>query len=228
MKPATHLVAAAGGAALALVVTDGHAEILDASGEPVATAAVGERVVVSRPAPSPSPAPRVVLAPVAEETARATPSEADRLRFENASLRGQLELREGKPVAWPDQVPAPLEPDAYVATLQDHLPDGFAVLAADCAEYPCIGWVHAAGAPDADWEPDARAFYTNVLEGGVLGDSPQIWTWPDVRRDGSGSDVLAAVALMPEGKVDRALSTRLNHRVTEGTEPVWVALGRGL
>ncbi|MEO0604044.1 MAG: hypothetical protein AAF211_21585, partial [Myxococcota bacterium] len=158
----------------------------------------------------PTPAPPPSVPDLTEENARLT--------FENALLRLALQRHEGEPHAFPADYPDELAPVGFEATLRPlvEADEVLELYGVDCSEYPCIAWVEAEGASDADWAPHLASL-KDRLETREGWGNHWIWTMPHVQRDVDVSHAAVGIMIHP-GPVAEDVITRIRHRSEVGLE----------
>lgn len=233
----SHLAAALAGALVTVAVYEGSAVVTPATAEPVHVQA-GETTSVGNPA---TPQRRVVVqrAPGAATTSEL--SELDALREENHALKSQLaasrfggqlanarvELHEGKPLPWPEDVPASWQPDAFTASIEAAMAAadiaGFP-LDIDCSEYPCLALIESSqleDPPDDLWERIVDSMKSS------LGEDVRAGIQASTIGDQNGNRSFGALSFFPNDQPQEGVRERLNYRgesmiqdaVEEGAEP---------
>ncbi|MCB9761766.1 MAG: hypothetical protein H6739_18130 [Alphaproteobacteria bacterium] len=222
------LLAAAAGAVVTVAVYEGTALIQSPdSAEPVLIEA-GQTHTVGEPGPT-----RVVrrvarpaggdvgmeLHPslLASDAPEDMEAELEKLRFENALLRGQVRVTQGEPQDWPEAVPAALRASGLEEALGATVGEVAELVEMDCSEYPCVAVLNALVPPQDPALQDAfKALETRLSEeaGGDIGMMVAIAeSRTDADTEGVGVIVMAA---MDEGaSEDPDLNTRLRHRTDE-------------
>lgn len=223
-----HLLAAAAGSAITVVVLQGSAVIWPdaADTEPVHVAegqthTVGEArrtAEVRRPAAAApdrlDPETAAYISELEDKVAA--------LSFENSLVHGQLETHRGTPVEWPAEVSALVSPEGFTATIEDVLANhpGLTLEAIDCAEYPCIAKITASGTED-----DLRGHVQDLnasLQAQIPDDEVGLMLSAGISKnddhpDAEG-DLVLQVATMEEGDSGQdgnPVHERLQHRMRE-------------
>lgn len=148
----------------------------------------------------------------AATTPEALAGEVERLRMENALLRGQIANLTGVPQPWPAQLAALYRPEGFEARAKALLGEtqGVHLARVDCDEYPCIA-VYRIEDPSRPLDDVLREPLDDTY-----GDDANIMVWGIRSMDDNGASYsLAAVAVTPDENADDldALRTRVNTRV---------------
>lgn len=183
---------------------------------------IGEAHASKPDAPAQAVAPVIPLQPRNDLAAqiRAKEAELARLRSElgraqaaGADVEKRLEAAEGKPRAWPANLPHGYRAEVMESKLSDMLQKTKlgSLADIDCDEFPCIAVIQAR--PDEpDFQKKLQAAINDVISGGDWG--PQVATsfWSS-QKDVDGKPVqFSAIALAPADSYDDDLHTRSNHR----------------
>lgn len=199
----THLATALGGAGLAVLVQSGQATVRAPGAAPLILHA-GEQTVLPAPAPParradpPTHATPAPLPLSAHTEAPPPDDELSRLRMENAVLRGQVAHFTGKPTPWPGDLPEPIRPDRFEASVTAALADfpGLTLHAIDCEEYPCFAVFTGEGSSEDGWQSEGRRLIDRLEH--LSGDQAPLdaLAMSLLNEDDDGAHATLAVALI--------------------------------
>ncbi|HMV66940.1 MAG TPA: hypothetical protein PKA64_08830 [Myxococcota bacterium] len=216
----THGLAALAGALVVVTVERGQA-IVRADGAEEIVVPAGETHVVRGGRAAVAMAPEAA-APIVPEPGEAPSRTIERLQARVGELeaelrearqaggiaRGQLEVEQGTPSRWPDDVPDVLRPAAFEQTVRDAVTrlGGAVVETVDCAEYPCIAVIRPVDLTE-DWPRRLKVLGDDLIPSL---DDPS--TSINVSRFGDGDKEagLMAIAVARHGELERG--TPVNQR----------------
>ena len=233
---ASHWLAAAGGAAVTVVVITGAAMVWPEGGmgplelrageswtsEEAGGPVGGPTPLAIRLSPDSAAGAAALSGDLEGATQAALAAEVQRLRTEAALMRGQLERYQGTPEPWPDQVPADLEPTNFEATIEDVLKDmpDVELVRLDCDEYPCLAVVRAKpGTPDSPMVLKGVA-ESMAVKGGGDGEEERdrgVMMAIGERQGDDGESVAVGVVGVLDGSLppDPDREARMHQRLTE-------------
>lgn len=209
----SHILAAAAGALLTIAVYEGQA-VFDSPEGPIVVAAGETRTIPGAPPPA-APAAPGAPAPSDDPEKAALQEKVAALELQLAMARGQLNVLEGTPQPWPDDLPEGLRPSGFEATaaaIAAELP-GVTLAQIDCEEYPCIAYFQTSQ-PNADWERQLTEGFRQRF-----GEDGGVWQMGSVvqRSDGAPLGVSSlAFSLGATQEEGQNIGVRLRTR----TEPV--------
>jgi len=230
----THALSAAAGAALTIAVQAGTVTLRAPGTDPVVvqageTRTVGgqgpEAIMVLRPAAqAPIPASEPPSATVARLERRVAELE-EQLALAAATsavARGQLEVEQGHPSLWPDDVPAAFRESAVTAAFRASIAThpGTELVSVDCAEYPCIAVLKPGDATEG-WQSRMRPIIDEISAAAGPAD---LSVSAAAMEDGGKNVAFMGVALAPENALrdEAGLDTRTRWR----TDSLLQDLGR--
>ena len=177
-------------------------------------------------APSEVPRTTPVLTNVAPELAaqiRQKESELAALRQRVAASSAvateaekRAEAVEGKPHAWPANLPPAYQGEALESKLNVMLQKtGLGSLAdINCDEYPCVAVVQA-NKGDSNWQKNLQAALKDLVASGEFGPGTNISLWGSFNENENGPPtMLSAIALTPHGDADADLQKRTGNRAS--------------
>ncbi len=225
-----HAAAAVAGAAITVAVYEGSAHI---GGEHDSTVQAGESWTETPTTERPEPARRVVTRSAGPEHTDEDDPAVLRARidtleqalatadFEDAIQRGRIAAVEGRPQAWPDDLPPQLQASGFEGALKDAMAgiDDLDLLEVNCDEYPCYAIIEAdptALGPGVKPGGDFLEAWAEGVDGDV-----GVWNMMSVMAGPEGEVGLMGVSLIDQGEPSEDLSTRLGYRM-EGSVKGWV------
>jgi hypothetical protein len=230
----THALSAAAGAALTIAVQAGTVTLRAPGAEPVVvqageTRTVGgqgpEAIMVARPhAQAPIPASEPPSATIARLEGRVAELEQQLAlaAATSAVARGQLEVEQGHPSLWPDDVPEAFRESAVTAAFRASIAThpGTELVSVDCAEYPCIAVLKPADATEG-WQNRMRPIIDAIS---ATAGPADLSVSASAMEDGDKHVAFMGVALAPENALrdEAGLDTRTRWR----TDTLLQDLGR--
>jgi hypothetical protein len=174
--------------------------------------------------PAPAPAPPATAAPPAttelkqriaskeQEIARLQ-KELGELRTQNAESQARVEEMEGKPRAWPADLPQGYKPDVMEARINALLEkSGLGELVDfDCDEFPCVAVIEAKQ-PGDDWNKKLQGAMSELAKTPDLGGRVSMSMSGSKHQDGDKTTMMNAVVLVPADMFDADLQKRTNNR----------------
>lgn len=132
-----------------------------------------------------------------------------RLEQENAMVLGSLSTNQGQPMAWPDDLPTALGPDAFRTSVRQTLivlPD-VDLVTVDCSEYPCLAVVQTHD-HEPGWEQTVLGPAQTMADG--MGGQLRL-----VGTDDTNSPAMQlSFAVLPPDADANELNARLSYRAS--------------
>ena len=219
MHPAaTHTLSALAGAALTVTVLEGRATYHPNGGAEPTVLHAGDQISVGAPVtPRPPPPAPKVETPATVPALQARVSELEHqlaeAQFTRSLASGALVAMQGEPVPWPADAPAAARPEGFRANIDAFLADhpDMGMIAIDCDEFPCLA-VLSGKVGDAEPREIATALHDGLLDPS-FGADPDILSMISQASTEAGAQTLYGVGIVPQGKTDDNVNTRMKFRM---------------
>lgn len=145
--------------------------------------------------------------------------EVTALRADNAASQEHIAAIEGKPKAWPANLPAGFRPDAMESRINAMLEkSGLGTLTdLDCDEFPCIAVIETKQGGD-DWNKKLQGALSELARSPDLGGRVSMAMSGSRREDGDKTTQANAVAFAPADMFDADLQKRTSNRAQTSLE----------
>jgi hypothetical protein len=145
--------------------------------------------------------------------------EVTALRADNAASQEHIAAIEGKPRAWPANLPAGYRPESMEARITAMLEkSGLGALTdLDCDEFPCVAVIESKQGGD-DWNKKLRGALSELARDPDLGGRVSMAMSGSRREDGDKTTQANAVSFAPADLFDADLQKRISNRAQSSLE----------